>query len=391
MQVKAKEKSYSKIIKSRSSIVYGFRQLNPLLGVNYKFKFDVNDSRRSYSKTNIPRRIISVRQPFLEPELRTVTVAAEQPKRVNFILTLAGRSHTFRRFLDNFEASCLRSEPYGSVTLTVVLFHDAGDVGNIENRIELTRSQFPGVHIHIEPIVGCAFSRGVGLQRGARLFAREALLVFTDVDIRIRSDIIRRIRMNVVRRTQAYFPTIFSYYDPRFTSNDSASLKSRERDATVSSLNSITFEDDIGYWRRYSYGIVALYNEDFIRVGGFNLSIQGWGLEDTLLYERFVACNITVFHAIDFGFVHDFHDKICDRTELDEDRYLTCLGSQRRSLGSTRVLAAYVRETPEIYWRDATSRIRIYETGTARVREKTGKPSPIDAKTSAMKRIVITP
>ena len=33
----------------------------------------------------------------------------------------------------------------------------------------------------------------------------------------------------------------------------------------------------------YSYGMVSIYKEDFDKTGGFDMGIEGWGLEDLRL------------------------------------------------------------------------------------------------------------
>jgi len=361
--------SYVNDVTPQASVAHGYRRLNPLLGVNYRFNLGAYDSRRSYDKGRppysaaIPKRTISVFQPFLEPEFRTVTVSTENSinpfrprhERVNFILPLAGRYHTFRRFMDSFEALCLNSETFGTVTLTVVLFDEAGEVEEIECRIDVAKSRYPGIDIRIERVTKRAFSRGAGLQRGARLFPPDALLVFIDVDFRIRSEFIRRVRLNTVRRKQIYYPIVFSHYNPRFTSGILAAPRFGRHSAS-DAFNSSSFNDDVGYWRHFGYGILAAYNEDFIEAGGFDLSINGWGLEDVRLFERFVARNVTVFRAPDVGLFHDFHETACDRNAFDENRYRMCLGTRQSTLASARVLAEYVRATPEIYRRNEAHR-----------------------------------
>ena len=344
---------------SYSNATYGYRRIDPLLGVIYRF---ICDPRESYTTklSEFPKStnsIVFMRQPFLEPEFRTVTVSAElrsQSERINFIMTLASRYQTFLRFMDNFESSCLSSELVGTISLTVVLFHEGSNVSATESRIELTRSRHPGVEIRLEHIVKGAFSRSLGLQRGAELFAREALLFFIDVDISIRSDIIRRIRANTVRWQQVYYPIFFYHYDHRFFFNIIPVLESRKYPAGSAALNTSTFEDDVGYWRRYSYGMLAVYNEDLINVGGFDVSIEGKGLEDLRLLERFVAGNVTVFRAIDVGLAHEFHDLACDMPDKTQKRL--CLRTRQTTLASTGVLATYVRARPAIYLRNKTSR-----------------------------------
>jgi hypothetical protein len=57
-----------------------------------------------------------------------------------------------------------------------------------------------------------------------------------------------------------------------------------------------------GYFRTFGYGIVAVYRRDFDAVGGFDLSIRGWGLEDVDFFDRCLnasAWGLRVFRAIE--------------------------------------------------------------------------------------------
>lgn len=44
--------------------------------------------------------------------------------------------------------------------------------------------------------------------------------------------------------------------------------------------------EDVGYWRAFGFGIVAMYKSDLQSVGGLDTSILGWGGEDVDLYEK---------------------------------------------------------------------------------------------------------
>lgn len=315
---------------------YGYRRFNPLYGPDYMLDLLlVYRKFKGKRKMTVPvRRHAYLQQPFLEPVFRCADDNGRPPvERVHFILPLAGRYKTFLRFMDNFEESCLSREN-DSITLAVVLFDEGGEANEIMARIAVTRSRYPHSDIRIEHVSG-AFSRGLGLQRGAGLFSRDALLVFMDVDIYIHSDVLRRIRMNTIRGYRVYYPVVFSQYDPQVT-------------GISASLNS--FDNDIGYWRHSGYGILAVYNADFLDTGGFDLEIRGWGREDVDLVERFIARNMSVFRVVDVGLVHIFHSISCDPL-LEAAQYQMCLGSKAHSYGSVKRLAAYVRSTPEIYRR----------------------------------------
>lgn len=81
------------------------------------------------------------------------------------------------------------------------------------------------------------------------------------------------------------------------------------------------------------------FASDYRRVGGFNASIRGWGLEDVDLYRKHVrrgsaagsGRRLTVVRAADPGLVHPWHEKTCDRTQLSADQFRGCV--QSRAVG----------------------------------------------------------
>lgn len=48
-------------------------------------------------------------------------------------------------------------------------------------------------------------------------------------------------------------------------------------------------------------------------VGGFDISIKGWGLEDVDIFEKFVVyLEIEVFCLVDFGVIYVYYKVNCD-------------------------------------------------------------------------------
>lgn len=162
---------------------------------------------------------------------------------------------------------------------------------------------------------------------------------------------------------KVYYPIVYSEYDP---SNVKEAIRILGRNESMSSssarnvaadlseqLNSSHFEFsfDKGYWRQFGFGIVVVYNSDLRRVGGFDVSIVGWGKEDVDLYEKFIASNLTVFRSVDVGLTHVFHKIECD-PKLPDEQMVMCLGSKGTSIASQRVLANLVYENREALLQD---------------------------------------
>jgi hypothetical protein len=70
---------------------------------------------------------------------------------------------------------------------------------------------------------------------------------------------------------------------------------------------------DFGQWRVYGYGILAVYRSDYQHVGGFNLDIDGWGLEDNDLLVRFLKAaqpRYEIHRAYEHSLIHHWHPKV---------------------------------------------------------------------------------
>ncbi len=276
--------------------------------------------------------------PNNQPQSLVDPIASEV---IHFILPLAGRFKTFLQFMHNFEEVCLQQG--SKVVLAVMLFHSDYE-DRAEDTIEFVRNvqmKYEQHTLHVTQIQG-AFSRGMALQEGSKLFSEHALLFFIDVDIYLRADVLQRIRYNAVRGQQVYYPIVFSQYDPKTTCD------SEDCPQHSSPFN---FDNSMGYWRQFGYGIAAMYNSDLLSVGGFDTNIQGWGKEDVDLYTRFLTANVTIMRTVDPGLVHIFHPIQCD-PDLDSAQYQMCLGTKASTYGSTSRLAEIVYNTPEILYKN---------------------------------------
>lgn len=270
------------------------------------------------------------------------------PKRsehINLIMPLMGRFDTFQRFMRNLENVVFI--PRANARLVLVLYKTADDPASYHKSIDLVdayRSKH-GRHVIEVVLANSEFSRGPGLQLGAELCDVESLLFFVDVDIMFTGAALDRIRMNTRRGSQVYFPIVFSQFDPIPVCFPGSWHCDCSGPRCV--LNPQDISQDAGYWRQFGFGIASMYRSDYHRVGGFDLSIRGWGKEDVDLYTKFIEHYYTIFRVVDPGMTHIFHAISC-HDDLESAQMVMCINSKAQSYGSTILLANQIFRTPDI-------------------------------------------
>lgn len=290
-------------------------------------------------------------------------------RRIHFILPLLGRFEIFNRFMKNYEDVVLKSDE--TVTLIVVLYMDGKsplDYTNSETLVNFYREKY-GKDMKIVYMGSTTFSRGAALTEGLKKCASDDLMFFIDVDMMFNHITLMRIRLNTIKYYQVYFPIVFSEFNPEVVYGDeynkfkgeilvmdsdlgkfadSANTNVTDKDL-VNLKYSKEINDDYGYFRQFGFGILSIYKCDFERVGGFDLSIKGWGLEDVQLFETLIKSNLTVFRITDETLVHKFHSVDCDKN-LEKSQFLMCLGSKASTYGSEKHMTYYMLNHPELLW-----------------------------------------
>jgi chondroitin sulfate synthase len=270
----------------------------------------------------------------LSPHEATNSLSKIRDKVINFILPLAGRFDAFQRFMSLYEDICLQDDQ--KTTLTLVLYPSHTEPLSFNNSINMMQrlqQEYPLARINIVP-ASRSFARAEALELGAGKYDDEVenLLFFVDVDMVFTSKTLDRIRINTIKGKQAYFPIVFSEFDPHFSYERASILR-----------NHFIVNSDSGYWRQFGFGIVSVYKSDLKSVGGFNTGIRGWGKEDVDLFDKFVsvAANFSVFRAVDPQLVHVFHIVDCD-PKLDDVQLSMCRGTRADTYGSVPQLAQYI-------------------------------------------------
>jgi chondroitin sulfate synthase len=291
-------------------------------------------------------------------------------RRIHFILPLSGRQEIFGRFMKNYEEIVLKTDE--AVTLIIVLYLDSKsplDYKSAEGLVNYYKDMY-SKDIKVVMMGSTTFSRGAALTEGIKLVGNEDLVFFIDVDMMFNFDTLRRIRINTIKYNQVYFPIVFSEYNPevvngedfnkfkdeelvintnlgRYVATPDSETKTHRELANLKYTKDIN--DDYGYFRQYGFGILSIYKCDFLRVGGFDLNIKGWGLEDVQLFETLIKSNLTVYRVADNSLVHIFHSVDCDKN-LERGQFLMCLGTMASTFGSEKHMSYYMLNHPEVLW-----------------------------------------
>uniref|UniRef100_A0A8D0HIH5 Hexosyltransferase n=1 Tax=Sphenodon punctatus TaxID=8508 RepID=A0A8D0HIH5_SPHPU len=344
-------------------IQYGYSRVDPMHGVEYILDLLLLYKRHKGRKLTVPvRRHAYLQQLFSKPFFKeaeeldvrnlveninsdtpsftflsnslkifssfqgTKEMGGQSNKKIHILVPLTGRYDIFLRFMENFEKTCLI--PRQNVKLAIILF--SSDSGQDSNKhIELMKdyhNKYPKADMTLIPMTG-VFSRGLGLEVASSQFENGTLLLFCDVDLIFTTDFLQRCRDNTVKGQQVYYPIIFSQYDPKVTYGGSPPAESN-----------FVFTKKTGFWRDYGFGITCIYKSDLLSVGGFDTSIQGWGLEDVDLFTKVITSGLKAFRSQEIGVVHIFHPVHCD-PNLDPKQYKMCLGSKASTFASTMQLA----------------------------------------------------
>ncbi|CAD5207139.1 unnamed protein product [Bursaphelenchus okinawaensis] len=329
------------------NIQYGYTRVEPRHGVDYVLDMILwfKKFRPPHRATLSVRRHAYIQQVFGEPEAiseagkRALLRSGEKNNTdsagkngifnqvLYFIIPLKGRAATFLRFIENLKQIIELNDHRHQL---VIILYNSGD----QNEDAMIRSILTEITskmmIKIIDMGDKEFSRGQALTAGSAILPDDALMFFTDVDMILSYDTIQRIRLNTIQNYQVYFPIVFSEFSPKF-------WNPTERN----DHHQISYARQRGYFRHFGYGLVSIYRSDFVRVGGFNLTIRGWGMEDVDLFEKVIASpTLRVFRAPDPGLVHVFHDIHCP-PDIPAAQHHMCLGSQAASMASLDSLAEH--------------------------------------------------
>lgn len=304
---------------------HGYRRYHPMYGMQYMLdllmKYHRHIGRNRRRMTVHVRHHAYLQQPFGNLVYSMDDVALDTT--VHFILPLTGRLGPFRTFMANYEEVCLKRNQ--KTSLIILYFIEVSPSEEHMRIFKYYKDKYPKSALDWIDMQG-QFSRSLALTLGSAQYEKSSLLFFCDVDLQFTSGFIDRCRANTILSRQVYYPIVFSQFTPNISPKN------------LTQKDDKYFSKDAGFWRQYAFGITCQFRTDFDRIGGFDTTIQGWGMEDVDLYDRFVLSDKhTIHRAQDPGLVHIYHDVKCDKN-LPEKQLVMCYSSKANTFASQRKL-----------------------------------------------------
>ena len=263
------EKVCSFLIKERGlisncSLLYGSISID--LNNGLEFIFVLEGSQKKFHE-------IAVRNNF-EKSVRIQESGITDDRKSLYIVTIASDSIPLPRIM-NF-LSMLRKLNISDqkITLIFVLYTDEQSKQRVYTEaIERAIRKDNKIKIKISHQHG-NFQRAKARHHGVSQIAeKDGLLMFVDIDIYFTSGFLQRCQVYTKKGKSLYYPIVFSLYNPSMV------LKKIPKKTFVVSKR-------FGVWRKTGYGNFCVYKSDYLDIGGFNVNITGWGVEDNDLYQR---------------------------------------------------------------------------------------------------------
>uniref|UniRef100_A0A1A7Z0N8 Hexosyltransferase n=2 Tax=Iconisemion striatum TaxID=60296 RepID=A0A1A7Z0N8_9TELE len=259
---------------------------------------------------------------------------------INIIVPLAGRIETFSQFLHNFREVCVQQDR--QVHLTVVYFGHEG-LQEVRSSLDKMSREESFSNYTLIP-VDEEFSRGRGLDIGAHAWNKgDVLMFFCDVDIRFTLDFLNTCRLHAAPNKKVFYPVVFSLYNPAIVYGNLELAPPIELQ--------LIHKKDAGFWRDFGFGMTCQYRSDFLNIGGFDLEVKGWGVEDVHLYRKYLRSDLIVIRTPVSSLFHLWHEKQC-ADELTPEQYRMCIQSKAMNEASHSHLGMLVfREEIETHLR----------------------------------------
>ena len=253
-----------------------------------------------------------------EPLQVTAVEAADyHTSKVNFVVPTAAVSKGFQRLMISFENTFLARTPPELVSLLIILYSD-GQVKKYSKNLfatttllQLYKKKYPNADLRLVT-TNRPFSRKESIELASKEHQSFELLFLADIHVDFSHQFLERCRMNAIENQQAYFPAVFSPYDPAAFHRD-----------RILHPYAIRFKinEEQGSWMHENFHLACIYNYDLERVLelGQGLKEREWSLIELVLrYQR-----LHVFRAVEPGLVNLWQDG-CTEEELGNKERTLC-------------------------------------------------------------------
>lgn len=316
--IKRSSKSYGKPLKFKR-LINGWVRHNPYVGNEYIIDYHLMDSKNKL----ITHRVNLVRP--LAKNFISVTETFDTLTTIHFVVPLSKVTGRFRDFMAMYETLVLVSKQRAELVLCVYGEKDVKEVWKIVDRY---RERYTSMRVKI--LEGKkSFSRSRALELGFSSLSTHDLAFVCDVDMTISQSFLDRCRSNTVEGKRVYYPEFFKLYNMEYV------YWNRTKPEHIHMIR------EHGHWAYYSFGMLCIYKSDYVKVGGFNTNIVGWGGEDIVFFNKVVRQRLAVMRSPDIALSHRWHPKKCPAS-LSSKQLRQCLSSREENLADRRELAKYM-------------------------------------------------
>jgi len=325
---------------SKSSFLEGFARLQENKGMEYELYFSGTSGTffRSFGEVEMVKTYNESRDQIL-----------------HFIMPFStDNGHeavlkTLKKFVQNFKNLIKKDN---SIWLTISWLSEFDVIANVNNHkmiYDIIRDIVKDGYAELLFTPKTSFTRGkaldFGIKTGKNLqTGQKSRLLFTvDVDIHVEEKFLRTCRHTPVEGKRVFYPVVFSLYNPKLVYDNQGLTKIK----AINLENLRKVHKDFGFWRDFGFGMSCVYERDYKAIGGFDLELQGWGLEDVLLYRNFVKSDqFQVIRAPVPTLFHDWHPKEC--TGVSDQQIKSCYKSKSLTEGNQVMLGAKLFELMEV-------------------------------------------
>lgn len=276
----------------------------------------VLESGRGLNPKEVRERQYLLTSLFSKPKIREhkeLRFAIPPKKDITFIVPMSGRIDNVVRFIRNWKQIYDADRKLKLVVSLSANKTEYDVVTNLFSR-EFASKRFRNV----TKIVNCTepFARAKCIQVGIDTIELDELFFICDLDLLVKKDTLDRIRF-LTKPLSVYFPVFFSQYQL------SSEWNCKETN---------------GFWRTFSYGMLAMTKFDYEKTAKFDMSISGWGGEDVKFFENCIQSKLVISRAKEIGLFHPWHPKYCTDL-LSSKQHEDCVNTKMTHKASTIYLS----------------------------------------------------